>query len=257
MKAIILAAGRGERMRPLTEDVPKPMIPVNGKPLLWHNLKLLKRNGIENVAINLSYLPHKVRNYFGDGSELGMKILYSYEKELLGTSGALNNFRDFFDERFLVLYGDNFTNLDLSKMYNFHVKKESLATLFLHEEKLRDSKTTPGIVTTDKNKRITGIFERPSKKEIKYLEKIPEENKLTNSGLYILEKEVLEYIPEREKSDFAQDVFPELLKKNKKIYGYTSECFYRELGSMSRYNLTLEEIQKGRIELNEEGIVFR
>jgi len=135
MKAIILCAGRGERLRPLTDTIPKPMIPINNKPVLEYIINLLKKNGIKDIAINTSHLPEKIREYFGDGKKFGVKITYSFEPEMLGTSGALNNFRHFFNtnEPFLVFYGDNITNIDLKKMLEFHKQKNAIATLALRK----------------------------------------------------------------------------------------------------------------------------
>ncbi|HJX50276.1 MAG TPA: nucleotidyltransferase family protein, partial [Candidatus Nanoarchaeia archaeon] len=194
MKAIILCAGKGERLKPLTSNIPKPMIPINGKPLLEYLILLCKKYGIRDIAINTSYLPEKIKEYFGDGSKFGVDIRYSFEQELLGAAGALNNFRDFLDssEPFIVLYGDNITDVNLDKMIKFHKEKKALATLFLHKQEMADEKTTPGAVVFDAENRITNIIENPNKKQIEFLKNIPDNRKLTNSGIYILNPEVLE-----------------------------------------------------------------
>ena len=113
MKALILCAGKGERLRPLTDTIPKPMVPINNKPLLEYNILLCKKHGITEIAINTSYLPEQIKQYFGNGEKFGVNIHYSYEPELLGTSGSVNNFRDFLDETFVVIYGDAVTDIDL------------------------------------------------------------------------------------------------------------------------------------------------
>ncbi|MFA5856729.1 MAG: nucleotidyltransferase family protein [Candidatus Pacearchaeota archaeon] len=248
MKAIILCAGKGERMRPLTKDIPKPLIPIDNKPVLEYAIKNCKKHGINEIAINTSYLPEKIKEYFGTGEKFGVKIRYSFEDELLGTSGALNNFRDFFNETFFIIYGDNITNLDLKKMLEFHKKKESYATLFIYKEKLLDEKTTPGAIVIDEDKRVIQMIENPTENEKKELEKIPYERKFINAGVYILEPEILKNIPEGF-SDFAKDIFPKLIK-NQKVYGYIEECYFKEVGQMHRYLIAKKDIESEKIKLD-------
>ena len=250
MKAIILSAGRGERLRPLTDFLPKPMIPVGGKPLLWYNLKLLRKYGVRDVAINTSYLPEKIRSYFGDGSDLEMRIRYSYEDSLLGTSGALNNFRQFFgDEPFFVIYGDNLTDLNLGEMQRYHADKSALVTIFLQKEEMPDAKTTPGAVIIAPSGKIEKIIERPDEREKKELQGVSPDLKFNNSGIYLAEPKLLDYVPRNEKSDFAMEIFPKMLARGESLYGYTEECFFRELGSMKRYLHTVDEINKGLLKI--------
>lgn len=248
MKAIILCAGKGKRLRPLTENIPKPLVPINGKPALEYLIRLCKKHNINNIGINTSYLPEKIKEHFGDGSNLGVKMKYSYEPELLGTAGALNNFRDFFDETFFVIYGDNITDLDLSKMLEFHKSKNALATLYLYRESVVDNKTTPGQVVLGKNNKIEQIIENPNEDQKAQLEKIPYEKKLTNTGVYILEPEILNIIPHGF-SDFPTNIFQKLIKTNR-IFGFQSECYFKEIGQMMRYNVAKKDIESGRIKLN-------
>ena len=251
MKAIILCAGKGERLIPLTNTLPKPMIPINNKPLLEYIIRLCKKHGIDDIAINTSYLPGKIREYFKDGSKFGVKIKYSFEPEMLGTAGALNNFRDFFtsSEPFLVIYGDNLTDINLKEMFNFHKEKRALATLFLHKQEMADEKTTSGAVVFNSENMITHIIENPDEKEKEFLKNLPENKKLTNSGIYILNPEILKFIPEGF-SDFARDIFPKLLQKGKKLFAYSFKCYFREIGQLQRYNLAKQEIESGKIKLN-------
>ena len=165
MKAVILCAGKGERLRPLTENIPKPMILINGRPVLEYLIQLCKNNDIKEIAINTSYLPEKIKEYFGDGSKFGVKINYSFESELLGTSGALNNFRDFLDEPFFVIYGDNVTDLNLKKMLKEHQKNKAFATLYLYKEKMANEKTTPGRVIINESGEIKEIIENPNEEQ--------------------------------------------------------------------------------------------
>ncbi|MEI6058745.1 MAG: nucleotidyltransferase family protein, partial [archaeon] len=243
MKAIILSAGKGERLRPLTATIPKPMIPIAGKPVLEYLIRLCRKHDIKDIAINTSYLPEKIKEYFNDGKEFGVNIKYSFEKELLGTSGALNNFRDFFKkETFFVIYGDNITDLNLTEMLKFHHSKRSIATLFLYKEKMIDEKTTMGSVVINSEGRIKQILENPSSEEKKTLESIPQEFKLINAGVYILEPEILDLIPQGF-SDFAKEIFPEALKLGKRIYGFQKECYFKEVGQMTRYSLAKEDLE--------------
>ena len=159
MKAIILCAGKGERLRPLTNEIPKPMIPINNMPVLEYLIALCRKHSIRDIAINTSYLPEKIKQYFGDGRKFGVKLRYSYEPELLGTSGALNNFRAFFDSSFFVLYGDNLTDLNLTEMMDYHKKKKGLGTLFVYKEPLVDEKTTPGVIILNEDGKIQRIIE--------------------------------------------------------------------------------------------------
>jgi len=249
MKAIILCAGKGERLRPLTNTIPKPMIPIAGIPLLQYNILLLRSYGIKEIAINTSYLPETIKGYFGTGALLDVKINYSYEESLLGTAGAINNFREFFDEDFIVLYGDNLTDINLTEMINFHKTHEAFATIALHKQKITNSKTTPGAVVVDKDWKITLISERPSNKETNLLRSLPESQKFSNSGIYILNKNVLKYIAEG-RSDFAVDILPKLIG-NESLYGYYSDdYYYMEVGQPERYNLAKTEIESGKVELH-------
>jgi len=247
MKALILCAGKGERLGALTKKLPKPMITINKKPVLEHLILLCKKHNIKDIAINTSYMPQKIRDYFKDGQKQGVKIKYSIEQKLLGTSGALNNFRDFFNEPFFVIYGDNITNLNLSKMADYHKSKKALATLNIYREKIIDEKTSIGCVVIGKNNKIEKIIENPDEIEKEKLKKIPLEKKFINSGVYVLNPEILKLIP-KGFSDFAKDIFPKALKSGS-LYGFQSDCYFREIGQMSRYLKAKQEIESGEVRL--------
>lgn len=249
-EAVILCAGKGERLLPLTQNIPKPLIPIGDKPLLHFNLCLLKKYGINQVYINTSYLHEKIISSFPDGY-LGMKIRYSFEQELLGTSGALNNFKNFLDGSFFVIYGDNLSDLNLKEMYDFHKNKEGLASLFLHKEKNPDVSTTPGVVLLKNNSQIEKILENPSISDKDLIRGYPKNQLFNNAGIYLLEKRIFEYIPPGF-SDFAREVFPNCLQNGELLSGFTSNCFFRELGSIKRYFATLEELNRRLIKLNFE-----
>ena len=249
MKAIILCAGKCDRLKPLTDDLPKPMVPINSKPNLEYLILLCKKHGINEIAINTSYLPHKIKEYFINGDKFGVKLRYSFEPKLLGTSGALNNFRDFFDETFFVIYGDNLTDINLSEMLRYHKDKRGLGTLYLHKQEIITEKTTPGIVLFDKNYKITEIIEKPNEFERAKLKKISERKKLSNSGIYILEPEILKLIPEGF-SDFANNIFPKVINSGYSLYGFISKYYFKEIGEINRYLSAREDIELKRVKLN-------
>ena len=204
-KSLLLAAGKGERLRPLTNNIPKVMVDISGKPCLQYSIELLTRYGVDNIAVNTHYLPEKIKEYFGNGEKLGVNIRYSEEKEILGTSGALNNFREFFSETFFVLYGDVIHMNDLENMEKFHIKNKGIATIALDNR----SQVGKGAVVLELE-RIVDFVEKPS-------QTIP--GAYVNSGIYILEPEILKYIPEGF-SDFGKDIFPRSIKQGERLYGF-------------------------------------
>lgn len=248
MKALVLCAGKGERMLPLTKDIPKPMIPIKGKPILQYITELCKKNGINEILINTSYKADKIKEYFGNGKKFGLNIKYSFEDELLGTSGALNNFRQEIEDDFFVIYGDNITNLNLKEMLDIHRKNDCFATIYLYKQRIFNNKTTPGQVIIDKNFKVLKIIENPDDKEKKYIESIPENQKFTNAGIYIFNKEILDYIP-KGYSDFARDILPKVVEE-KLVMGFTKDFYIREVGQMMRYNIAKEEIESGKVSIN-------
>lgn len=245
-KAIILCAGEGTRLLPLTKDIPKPLVPINNIPLLEYNIKLCKFHGITDILINTSYLPEKIKEYFGNGESLGVKITYSYESKLLGTSGALNNFRKFLKgSPFTIIYGDNLTDINLRKMLKYHQNKGGIATLALRK-KPQEYKTQ-SLILADKSLRLIEFIEKPSNDII--LRK-SSEYKLINSGIYFFNPAILDYIPEGF-SDFAYDIFPNIINKKEKVYGFLMDDYYfREVGKIEKYNIAKDEIESGKIKLN-------
>lgn len=256
MKALILCAGKGERLMPLTENTPKPMLLIDNKPVLEYLILLCKKHGITEIAINTSHFPEKIKKYFGTGEKWGVKLHYSFEPELLGTSGALNNFKDFFDDTFFVIYGDNITDLNLTEMLEFHKKKENaLATMYLYRESMVDEKTSIGRVVVDENKeKVLEIVENPNEIDAKRLQKIPEDRKLLNAGIYIMETQVVDLIPEGF-SDFAKNILPKVLEKGE-VYAYQDpSCYLKEIGQMMRYEIAKEDIESGKVQFDFINIV--
>jgi NDP-sugar pyrophosphorylase family protein len=233
MKAFILAAGLGTRLRPLTNETPKPMLPVGDKPLLEHQFALLKKYGVTECAINLFYLPDKIKDYFGDGQKIGMKIHYIEEKELSGTAGPIKAFSEFFDEPFFVFYGDNLTDINLDKFTAFHNEHKGLISVALYHEPHPESK---GIVELDENDQILRFKEKPKPEEIT--------SHWANAGIYICEPEVLEHIPADTFYDFGHDLFPTLIEKSIPLYGYKMEDYLLDIGTHETYAKAQTDIEE-------------
>ena len=251
MKAVILCAGKGERLRPLTNKVPKPMIKVNNKPILEYLILLCRKYNIKEIFISTSYLSQVIKDYFGDGSKWGVKIIYSYEDEmnLPGTSGALNKFKQFLNETFFVIYGDNITNLNLLKMFEFHHSKKAIGTLFVYRELIDDKTSTPAIVAVKSDGEIFDLIERPKVSDKERLERITPPQKYRNSGIYVLEPEILNFIPQKEISDFMLDIFPKVIE-HKKLFAFRDNPYLRDVGVFSRLNKAREEIESGEVSLD-------
>jgi mannose-1-phosphate guanylyltransferase len=209
MRVLLLAAGEGARLRPLTEKLPKPMIPIGGKPILEHNVESLACHGIHEIAINLHHCPDVVMNHFGNGSRFDVNITYSYEPELLGTAGAAKKLEYYFQETFLVIYGDNLIDCDLKRLFSFHDEHSGMVTIVLHH---RDDVSNSGVVSIDAQDRVTRFVEKPKIDQIS--------SHWVNAGILVLEPEVLQYIPPGIPSDFGKEILPYLLKEGKKLYGY-------------------------------------
>lgn len=208
-RAMVLAAGKGTRLRPLTNDIPKCMVPVAGVPVLERNINWLRLFGITDLIINLHYKPEAVRRYFGAGQDWGVDITYSVEETLLGTAGAVRNVARLFDDTFFVWYGDNMSTCDLAQLYALHRSKASVATIALF---YREDPTSSGIVGLDDEARIVRILEKPRPEQVF--------SHWVSAGIFVLEPEVFDYIPPTGESDFGHDVLPALLQAGRPMYGY-------------------------------------
>ena len=211
MKAIILAAGEGRRLRPLTNEVPKPMIPICGRSILEHTLAHVARHGISEVAINLHHCPDTVTRALGDGSRWGISITYSFEPHLLGTAGTVMNLRDWFDDTVLVIYGDNLTTCDLTSLIAFHQKHDPLLTMAVH---YRDDPTGAGIVEVLEEGRIGRFLEKPAPEQVF--------SHWVNAGLLVVSREALRFAPSTGTADLSFDVIPALLRAGEPARAY---CF--------------------------------
>ncbi|MCL4539984.1 MAG: nucleotidyltransferase family protein [Bacteroidetes bacterium] len=212
MKALILAAGKGERLKGTIDNIPKPMIEYRGKPVLQHNIELCRKYGIREIFINTHHMADVIKSYFGDGSAFGVKIVYSFEIEMLGTAGALNNFRDHLSgEEFFVLYGDNFSGFGLNSLVEEYRKHDCIGIIAFH---YREDVSQSGVGEFAADGRILRFVEKPK----------PgcSDSHWVNAGIYYLSPEILKYIPEGG-SDFAKDVIPGLLERGLPLYSVCSD----------------------------------
>ena len=216
MKAFILAAGKGKRLGHLTKDTPKPMLMLNGKPILEHNILMCQKAGVQDIFINLHYLPDKITSYFGDGTKLGVNINYNIEPIILGTAGGILFFLEkISDEPFYVIYGDTYTEFDLRDLKIYHESVKSEFTIAMHwTNDIRQS----GLVELDQDGMIINFIEKPKFNSI--------EGGWVNSGIYFINPGVIDNMV-RKHSDFAYDVIPKIVKRGQKIYGYKTEHEFR------------------------------
>ena len=225
MKAVILVGGPGMRLRPLTDNKPKSVVPVLNRPFLEHTLAHLKQFGINDVVLAMSYLPDAIQKYFGDGERFGMRLTYCMEKEPLGTAGAVKNAEAHLDRPFIVLNGDDvFIELNLHEAFAFHNEKKAKATIFLTQV---DNPSSFGVVETDTNQRVKRFIEKPPLAEAK--------TNWINAGGYILEPEVLEEIPPDQHYMFEKELFPRLLDIGQPVYGYIYKGYWLDMGTPQKY----------------------
>ncbi len=225
MRAVLMAGGSGTRLRPLTYDLPKPMVPILNRPIAHHIVELLKRHDITEIITTLHFLPGVLQEYFQNGQDFGVQITYEVEDEHpLGTAGCVKNCAELLTDTFVVISGDSLTDFDLSAAIAFHREKQSKATLIL--TRVPDP-TEFGVVIIDDDQRIYRFLEKPSTSEVF--------SDTANTGVYILEPEVLDYLPEGKESDFSNDLFPRLLAEGEPIYGYVADGYWCDVGNLESY----------------------
>lgn len=246
MKAVIMAGGEGSRLRPLTCDLPKPMVPLMNIPLMEHVIDLLKSHGITEIAVTLAYLPQRVKEYFGNGSNLGVTLKYFVEDTPLGTAGSVRNVSGFLDDTFVVISGDSLTNLDIRSAIEYHHMKKSKATIVLSRVEVP---LEYGVVITDANGSISGFLEKPSWGEVF--------SDTVNTGTYILEPELLNVIPYKTKYDFSFDLFPDLLQKKTPMFGYIMDGYWYDIGDMNSYMQAHYDILEGKIKVRNKSLEYR
>lgn len=215
-----MAGGEGSRLRPLTCDRPKPMVPVANRPVMAHTVELLRRYGWREIAVTLQYLPRAIVDYFGDGAEYGVNLHYFLEESPLGTAGSVKNAASFLDETFIVVSGDALTDFPLDQAVAFHREHRALATLVLTSV---ENPLEYGLVVTDGTGRIQRFLEKPGWGEV-FSDRV-------NTGIYILEPEVLRFIPPNQPFDFSKDLFPLLLREGLPLYGCLLKGFWCDIGN--------------------------
>ncbi len=247
MRAVLMAGGSGTRLRPLTCDMPKPMVSVLNRPITEHILNLLKRHGIREVIATLHYLPDVIREHFGDGADFGVNMMYVVEEDQpLGTAGCVKNVASLLDGTFIVISGDCITDFDLTAAIKFHRDRQSLATLILR--RVADPMAF-GVVITDQKDRIQRFLEKPSTSEVF--------SDTVNTGIYILEPEVLDFLPANQPSDFSNDLFPLLLTKDIPMYGYIANGYWCDIGSLDAYRQAQHDAIRGRVHLDLDYVQLR
>lgn len=237
MKAMVLAAGLGTRLRPLTYELPKPMVPVLDRPVMAHIVDLLRRHGIEEIVANLHYFPDTIRQYFGD------EIVYREEPELLGTAGGVRNCADFLaDDTFLIISGDALTDIDLSKFVARHKQAGGVATIAV--KRVSDTREF-GVVLHDADGRITGFQEKPA----------PEEalSDLGNCGIYLFEPRIFDYFPDAPFVDWANDIFPALLAQDVPFHIHEIDEYWNDVGSLSELKDGTFDAMRGKLHIEVEG----
>jgi len=224
MKAVILVGGLGTRLQPLTDNMPKSVVPVLNRPIMEHTLAYLKQFGIEDIILTLSYLPDVIQDYFGDGSRCGVRLTYCLEKEPLGTAGAVKNAEAYLGNSFFVLNGDVFTDMDLADMLAFHRSKKAMATISLTWV---DNPSAFGVVETDADQRVKRFIEKPPLAEAT--------TNWINAGTYILEPEVLTHMPANRHYMFEKGLFPHLLAAGIPVSGYPYRGYWMDMGTLEKY----------------------
>src|SRR5436305_1168487 len=224
MKAVIMAGGEGTRLRPLTSNSPKPMLPLANRPMMEHLVRLLREPGFDEIVVTLAFLPPAIRTSFGAGSEFGVRMVYATEETPLGTAGSVLNARQELTERFLVISGDVLTDFDLSELVKFHDESKALATIGL---KAMENPLEFGIVITREDGSIERFLEKPTWGQV-FSDTI-------NAGIFVFEPEIFDYIPAGEAVDFSGEVFPKLLANSKPLFGAVAEGYWEDVGTLEAY----------------------
>ena len=236
-KIVVVAGGLATRMGPVTEEIPKTLLEVNGKPLLQHQVEFFKKNGFYDFVFCIAHLAHKVKDFFKDGSEFGVNIVYSEDK-LLGTAGAVKLAENSVGDVCIVFYGDNLTTMNFDKLLEFHESRKSDFTVVVTQ--IPEGKITSSLLTLDEDGKMNLFIEKPTGEEFKKPGKI-----YYNQGIYVMNKNIFSLIPEGN-CDFGHDVIPALSKRNANSHGYPTDEFFREIGRPEKYEQLKEEF-KGKI----------
>jgi mannose-1-phosphate guanylyltransferase/phosphomannomutase len=242
MKAVIMAGGEGTRLRPLTSNAPKPMLPIANAPMMEHIVTLLRHHGYDDIVVTVAFMANHIRNYFGDGSEMGVRMVYATEETPLGTAGSVLNARDELHERFLVISGDVLTDIDLGAIARFHDERGALATIGLTPV---ENPLEFGIVITRDDGSIERFLEKPTWGQV-FSDTI-------NTGIFVLEPEIFDHIEPGRPVDFSSEVFPRLLEDERPLYGAVVEGYWEDVGTLEAYVRVHKDVLDGRVELEIPG----
>ncbi|MBC8536608.1 sugar phosphate nucleotidyltransferase [Feifania hominis] len=234
MKGIIMAGGAGSRLRPLTCKLPKPMVRVVDRPVMQYSVDLLRRGGITDIGVTTQYLPRKIEQYFGSGEKFGVSLRYFEERSPLGTAGSVKNAQEFLDESFLVISGDALCDFDLTAAVRFHRERKADVTLVLARV---DTPLDYGVVMTDRQGRVTRFLEKPGWDGV-FAD-------TANTGIYLMEPHVLDEIPEGRMFDFSKDLFPKLLARGAKLYGFLADGYWCDIGDVEVYRRANADVLRG------------
>lgn len=242
MKAVIMAGGKGSRLRPLTCNKPKPMVPIVNRPMMEHIIYLLKKYGFKEVWVTLFYLPELIQNYFGDGSEYGIKINYSLEESPLGTAGSVKKIINNLNDTFLVISGDALTDINLEEAIKFHKEKTAKASIVLN--KVSDP-LEYGVVITDQQGKVKRFLEKPGWGEVF--------SDTVNTGIYVLEPEIFHLFETGKEFDFSKDLFPMLLDKGELIGGFVADGYWSDIGTLEQYRQAHYDVLMGKVKVSIPG----
>lgn len=243
MKAIIMAGGEGKRLKPITGSTPKPLVPLCGRPVMEHIILLLRRHGITDICATLKYRPDDIKNYFGSGEKLGVRLEYRIEQTALGTAGGVKNCADFYgSEDFLVISGDAACDIDLSNLIAEHQRRSPAATIALcpEPEPLRY-----GLALCDREGFIRSFIEKPDWRHVV--------TNLVNTGIYIISPRAMEHVPENEEFDFAKDLFPRLLDEGEKLLGVPCDGYWCDIGTPKSYYECCADALSGKLKIELDG----
>ena len=254
MRAMVLAAGLGTRLRPITYAVPKPMVPVLNRPVMEHSVRLLARHGFSEAIANLHWFPETIEGHFGDGSDLGIKLSYSHEEQLLGTAGGVRNVAEFLGDSFLVVAGDALTDIDFTAMREFHESHDGLVTLATKRVSNTDEY---GVVIAGEDGRIQGFQEKPDPAEAL--------SDLANTCIYMFRREIFDYFPAPGTSkaagagdpdgfaDWAMDVFPRLLEGDVPFYSHEIDAYWNDIGNLAELRESTVDALTGAVQVEQIG----
>ncbi len=242
MKAVVMAGGEGSRLRPLTINRPKPMVPLADRVVMAQIIELLKQHGVTQIVVTLQYLANVIQDHFGDGSAFGVHIDYVVEESPLGTAGSVKNAEHLLQEPFVVISGDALTDINLSELMHFHLEKKALCTLTL---KPVSNPLEFGVIITDEDGRVTSLLEKPSWGEVF--------SDTVNTGIYAIDPRIFDSMQKGEVLDWSKDIFPSMLAHHQELFGFVTDCYWTDVGSLHEYMRATADYLSGKVKIRREG----